>query len=53
MLVYSITSDAYAAFKSTVEIQFQGEPRNTKKQAEMSAAKVALEHFKHSKSLNY
>ncbi|KAG2592027.1 double-stranded RNA-binding protein 1-like [Panicum virgatum] len=50
--VYATTSDVSncsAAFISTVEIQgttFQGEPGNTKKQAEMNAAKVAFQHFK-------
>ncbi|PAN28265.1 hypothetical protein PAHAL_5G140900 [Panicum hallii] len=50
--VYATTSDVLnhsAAFISTVEIQgtaFQGEPGNTKKQAEMNAAKVAFQHFK-------
>jgi len=53
--VYATTSDVSnhsAAFISTVEIQgttFQGEPGNTKKQAEMNAAKVAFQHFKDSK----
>jgi len=50
--VYATTSDVSnhsAAFISTVEIQgttFQGESGNTKKQAEMNAAKVAFQHFK-------
>ncbi|TKW17030.1 hypothetical protein SEVIR_5G338900v4 [Setaria viridis] len=50
--VYATTSDVSnhsAAFISTVEIQgttFQGEPGNTKKQAEMNAARVAFQHFK-------
>ncbi|CAD6229660.1 unnamed protein product [Miscanthus lutarioriparius] len=49
---YDTTSDVLnysAAFISTVEIQgatFRGEPGNTKKQAEMNAAKVAFQHFK-------
>jgi len=57
--VYATTSDVSnhsAAFISTVEIQgttFQGESGNTKKQAEMNAAKVAFQHFKDSKSLRY
>lgn len=40
-------------FKSTVVFQdgsFQGEPANTKKQAEMNAARVAFQHFEDSKS---
>ena len=52
----SVFSNHSAAFISTVEIQgttFQGEPGNTKKQAEMNAAKVAFQHFKDSKSLRY
>ncbi|RLN24704.1 double-stranded RNA-binding protein 1-like isoform X1 [Panicum miliaceum] len=50
--VYATTSDVLnhsAAFISTVKIQgttFQGEPGNTKNQAEMNAAKVAFQHFK-------
>jgi len=42
-------SNYSAAFISTVEIQgatFRGEPGNTKKQAEMNAAKIAFQHFK-------
>jgi len=49
-------SNYSAAFISTVEIQgatFRGEPGNTKKQAEMNAAKIAFQHFKDSKSLSY
>lgn len=50
--IYDTTSDVSnysASFISTVEIQgaiFRGEPGNTKKQAEMNAAKVAFQHFK-------
>ncbi|XP_062207020.1 double-stranded RNA-binding protein 1-like isoform X2 [Phragmites australis] len=50
--VYKTTSDISnnsGTFESTVEIQgtiFQGEPGNTKKQAEMNVAKVAFQHFK-------
>ncbi|CAO2171623.1 unnamed protein product [Urochloa humidicola] len=50
--VYTTTTNISShsgAFLSTVEIQgttFQGEPGNTKKQAEMNAAKVAFQHFK-------
>ncbi|CAL4954315.1 unnamed protein product [Urochloa decumbens] len=50
--VYVTTSNVSnhsGAFISTVEIQgttIQGEPGNTKKQAEMNAAKVAFQHFK-------
>ncbi|CAO2178078.1 unnamed protein product [Urochloa humidicola] len=50
--VYTTTTNVSShsgAFLSTVEIQgttFQGEPGNTKKQAEMNAAKVAFQHFK-------
>lgn len=50
--IYDTTSDVSnysAAFISTVEIQgatFRGEPGNTKKQAQMNAAKVAFQHFK-------
>lgn len=49
--VYSTTSDGSVQvpmFKSTVVFQdgsFQGEPANTKKQAEMNAARVAFQHF--------
>ncbi|CAL4961154.1 unnamed protein product [Urochloa decumbens] len=45
----SNVSNHSGAFISTVEIQgttIQGEPGNTKKQAEMNAAKVAFQHFK-------
>lgn len=54
--VYSTTSDGSVQvpmFKSTVVFQdgsFQGEPANTKKQAEMNAARVAFQHFEDSKS---
>lgn len=57
--MYATTSDVSnhsVGFRSTVEIQgttFHGEPGNTKKQAEMNAAKVAFQHFKESKSLSY
>ncbi|CAO2182745.1 unnamed protein product [Urochloa humidicola] len=50
--VYVTTSNVSnhsGAFISTVEIQgttFQGEPGNTKKQAELNAAKVAFQYFK-------
>ncbi|KAF8663849.1 hypothetical protein HU200_055184 [Digitaria exilis] len=50
--VYATTLDVSnhsGTFVSTVEIQgttFQGEPGNTKKQAEVNAAKVAFHHFK-------
>nr|CAB3474404.1 unnamed protein product [Digitaria exilis] len=50
--VYATTlevSNHSGAFVSTVEIQgttFQGEPGNTKKQAEVNVAKVAFQHFK-------
>uniref|UniRef100_A0A0D9V6A1 beta-glucosidase n=1 Tax=Leersia perrieri TaxID=77586 RepID=A0A0D9V6A1_9ORYZ len=48
---YNTTSDGSVhvhIFKSTVTFQgesYQGEPGNTKKQAEMNAAKVAFQHF--------
>ncbi|KAL5673691.1 hypothetical protein ACJX0J_017997, partial [Zea mays] len=50
--IYNTASDVSnysAAFVSTVEIHgvtFHGKPGNTKKQAEMNAAKSAFEHFK-------
>ncbi|TVU40634.1 hypothetical protein EJB05_14103, partial [Eragrostis curvula] len=53
--LYNTTSDVPdypGAYKSTVEVQsviFQGDPGNSKKQAEMNAAKVAFQHFKNSK----
>ncbi|TVU40633.1 hypothetical protein EJB05_14102, partial [Eragrostis curvula] len=53
--LYNTTSDVPdypGAYKSTVEVKgliFQGDPGNSKKQAEMNAAKVAFQHFKDSK----